>query len=286
MASIANDKPTAAPKNAEFSNPLTIERHARKVVKVLRKFLSEHPDQVWQGDDGKQYPRIEAYQFVAACFGCSPIISDTQALYDAEQSEIGMHAAAYVIDAANRTVSAAEATCMRSEAEWVTSPSFQVRSMAQTRASGKALRNKFAYVMVMAGLQGTPAEEMTVTANRKHSDEPGPRGGEQCADCTNHVYKKRAKKTREAYGRALCIECEKSAFEKSEQEPAAKPETDESAKPAPFPCGPDCVNPEHEWHTPKPARSPQQVLTFDQIKPGPQPVVKLLDKAKDTPYAI
>lgn len=277
MASIANEKPTPAPKTEQFSDPLTIERHTRKVVKSLKRFLTEHPEQVWQGQDGKDYPHIEAYQFVAACFGCSPIIRDTQALYNDERGEVGMYAAAYLIDSANLTVSTGFATCMRSEPDWAIAPSFQVRSMAQTRASGKALRNKFAYVMVMAGLQGTPAEEMTITANRHES--PGPRGGEQCNDCTNHVSKKRAKKTTATYGKALCIDCEKSAFEKAEFNQSAPP-AEETKKP--FPCGPDCVNPEHSWHEPKPAHSQQKVLTFDQIKPGPQPVAAILDKAKDT----
>ena len=35
-----------------------------------------------------------------------------------------------------------------------------MRSMAQTRACAKALRNALAWVMVLAGVAGTPAEEM------------------------------------------------------------------------------------------------------------------------------
>jgi hypothetical protein len=40
-------------------------------------------------------------------------------------------------------------------------PLFQLRSMAQTRACAKALRNVFAWVVVLAGYKPTPAEEMT-----------------------------------------------------------------------------------------------------------------------------
>ncbi|MCJ7663060.1 MAG: hypothetical protein MUO24_02330 [Desulfobacterales bacterium] len=40
-------------------------------------------------------------------------------------------------------------------------PFFQLRSMAQTRACAKALRNVFAWVVVLAGYRDTPAEEMT-----------------------------------------------------------------------------------------------------------------------------
>lgn len=40
-------------------------------------------------------------------------------------------------------------------------PFFQLRSMAQTRACSKTLRNVFAWVVVLAGYKPTPAEEMT-----------------------------------------------------------------------------------------------------------------------------
>jgi hypothetical protein len=39
-------------------------------------------------------------------------------------------------------------------------PLFQLRSMAQTRAAAKALRNALAWVVVLAGYQPTPAEEL------------------------------------------------------------------------------------------------------------------------------
>ena len=164
---------------------------------------------------------------------------------------------------------------MRSEPDWENAPSHQVRSMAQTRACGKTQRNKFAYIMVMAGLQGTPAEELTGTA----PSEPAHRKGEtECAQCSNRVSTKRATKTKNQYGRVLCITCEKAAYLEQERTQEAKPE--------PMPCGPDCTNPEHAWHEPKPSHDPQKVLNFDQIKPGPQPVVKVLDRGKETPYAI
>ena len=40
-------------------------------------------------------------------------------------------------------------------------PLFQLRSMAQTRAEAKALKGVFSWVVVLAGYQPTPAEEMT-----------------------------------------------------------------------------------------------------------------------------
>src|SRR5262249_27437128 len=47
------------------------------------------------------------------------------------------------------------------EQNWAKKPLFQLRSMAQTRACAKAMRNVLAWVVVLAGYAPTPAEEMT-----------------------------------------------------------------------------------------------------------------------------
>ena len=47
-------------------------------------------------------------------------------------------------------------------------PLFQLRSMAQTRACAKALRNVLAWVVVLAGYRPTPAEEL----DGKTTEEP------------------------------------------------------------------------------------------------------------------
>lgn len=48
-------------------------------------------------------------------------------------------------------------------------PLFQLRSMAQTRACAKALRNVLAWVVVLAGYRPTPAEEMTQENEAAHT---------------------------------------------------------------------------------------------------------------------
>jgi hypothetical protein len=50
-------------------------------------------------------------------------------------------------------------------------PQFQLRSMAQTRAAAKALRNALAWVVVLAGYKPTPAEELE---HRELAREPAP----------------------------------------------------------------------------------------------------------------
>jgi hypothetical protein len=255
---------------------------ARQVAKYLKQFLREHSDQIWQNGTGEKFGKIEAWQFAANCYGLSPIIRDTKTLFDIDGQELGFHAYAYVIDHNGLTVGAAEAICLREEPDWRDAPSHQLLSMAQTRAAGKAMRLKIAFVMALAGLQGTPAEEMSAAPR---TEEPKRRKGEtDCADCSNGVSAQRAKKTQLQYHRVLCITCEKAAYPETERE--IQPVQEIQPKPAPFPCGPDCTNPEHAWHEAKPTRDPQKVLNFADIKPGPQPVAKILDKAKDVPYAL
>ncbi len=55
-------------------------------------------------------------------------------------------------------------------------PTFQLRSMAQTRACAKALRNVLGWVAVMAGYSATPAEELSAS-QRESPGRIGPESG-------------------------------------------------------------------------------------------------------------
>lgn len=69
-------------------------------------------------------------------------------------------ARAWITDAHGATVSEADGYCSTEEANWRGKPFYARASMAQTRAIGKAMRLRHAWVMVMAGFSPTPAEEM------------------------------------------------------------------------------------------------------------------------------
>jgi hypothetical protein len=62
---------------------------------------------------------------------------------------------------------------VRIQVDDVSVPLFQLRSMAQTRACAKAMRNAMAWVVVLAGFQPTPAEELEeVHHGAAKSEEP------------------------------------------------------------------------------------------------------------------
>jgi hypothetical protein len=57
-------------------------------------------------------------------------------------------------------VGTGEAMCSRKESRWAQADDYAVKSMAQTRATSKALKAATGWLMVLAGYKATPAEEM------------------------------------------------------------------------------------------------------------------------------
>ncbi len=92
-------------------------------------------------------------------------------LRDAQGRPHGWQARIEVIDANGDVVGDAVSQCARDENTWKNRDDYAVRSMAQTRATGKALRVALGFVATMAGFEATPAEEMSPAANHADVDE-------------------------------------------------------------------------------------------------------------------
>lgn len=137
--------------------PKQVLDRAEQVAKALQEFLDRKEDNVVF--NGKRYPKAEDWQFVGAFFGHTARVCSTKKIRN-DDNVMGYIADVEVVNGAGRIVSAASAACMRDEPNWARKPDFQLRSMAQTRACAKGLKNVFSWVMVLAGLAPTPAEEM------------------------------------------------------------------------------------------------------------------------------
>jgi hypothetical protein len=137
------------------------DRDTAKAKRAADKLIDIVKQNKWAVKLGSgEHLMYEAWQTVGKYFNV------TVATKEAEPVEIGgvigFKAMGYVID--NKTgieVGHAEAYCMRDEPNWVKKPTFQLASMAQTRAGSKALRQMFGFVVALAGYNPTPAEEMT-----------------------------------------------------------------------------------------------------------------------------
>lgn len=190
--------------------PDAVYRQGKQVAKALRKFARSkggwNPNIVWEGEGGP-FPRKPAWQFVAACYGCTPMVSATNEIVDDKGLEMGYKAIAHLANAQGRILSAADSECLRTEPDWADKPSFQVLSMAQTRACGKVCANLWCWVMELAGLSPTPAEEIPGS----YQQQGRAFTGQKCADCGNQVSDPLARKTRRQHKKALCVTCAKSA---------------------------------------------------------------------------
>lgn len=118
---------------------------------------------------GKEYVRVEGWTLLGVMLGVSPVCEWTRPV---AAPAAGWEARVVARTLDGREVGAAEAMCTRDEPRWADQPEFALRSMAQTRATAKALRLPLGFVMALAGYETTPAEEMESAAGS--AAEPGP----------------------------------------------------------------------------------------------------------------
>lgn len=102
---------------------------------------------------GKDYLYFEHWITIARFFNATVGIESTT------KTSTGWEAKAIVYQN-GQIIGSAEASCNNDEQNWKNKPDFQRKSMAQTRAASKALRQIFGYIPVLAGIEATPAEEL------------------------------------------------------------------------------------------------------------------------------
>lgn len=116
---------------------------------------------------GKKYPKVEWWTTVGAGLGLFPVEESCQRLD--RQGEVA-YMAIVTVRRSGEVISRGSAMCSNLEATWSKRDEYAIRSMAVTRATGKAYRIAFSFLAVMAGLEATPAEEML--ENQPRSKQP------------------------------------------------------------------------------------------------------------------
>lgn len=137
--------------------PKEILQDAHLAARELQAVISKKKKPV--KFNGEQYLEFEDWQTLGRFYGLTVKIDSTKFVEFGDVK--GFEAIASVINVnTGIEVSSAESLCLNDERNWSNKPLFQLKSMAQTRAGSKALRNVLAWVVVMAGYKPTPAEEM------------------------------------------------------------------------------------------------------------------------------
>lgn len=136
--------------------PQEVIEAAKLAATQLTNIVTTRPDKLVVG--GKQYLFFEDWQMLGRFYGVSARVISTEEIIK-QNKPVGYLAKAAAVHQGYE-VSTAEAECTIKEPNWANKPMFQLRSMAQTRACSKSLRQCLGWVAVLAGYESTAAEEM------------------------------------------------------------------------------------------------------------------------------
>jgi hypothetical protein len=179
---LVQTNPAPAPGLFGTTDPVQVVEEASRVADALKQVLK------CQGlttrIQGRDHVRVEGWTTLGAMLGVVPVVVWTR------PTEKGWEARVEARTLDSRVIGAAEAECLRDEKRWRTADDYAVRSMAQTRATSKALRGPLGFVVTLAGFEATPEEEMpreAATAPHKASKpsrRPVRQPGEALAELT------------------------------------------------------------------------------------------------------
>lgn len=166
---------------------------------------------------GKNYCQVDGWQFAGFLSGLNAMVDEPKDLSTDKEIKWSCSAKIYQGD---RVVGSGYALCSSKEANKKGFDEFAVLSMAQTRAIGKAYRNKIGWIMKLAGYQSTPSEEMhkvnevmreAPQASQTNPISQNPKPGEGIGDhmcawrgCSKSISKAEADYSLKLFKRELC----------------------------------------------------------------------------------
>jgi hypothetical protein len=153
------DHPPPAPGLFGTDDPNLVIARAVEISDVLKRVL--HDKKLYASISGKEHVLVEGWALLGSLLGVFPVTVWTRKLEDGWEARVE----ARTLD--GRIVGAAESECLRAERKWANADDYAVRSMAQTRATSKALRQPLGFVMHLAGFETTPAEEIPADRSPK-----------------------------------------------------------------------------------------------------------------------
>jgi hypothetical protein len=133
-------------------DPVEVITRASRAAEALKGVIRQQG--LVSNIQGREHVRVEGWTTLGSMLGVVPVVTWTRPTPDGWEARVE----ARTLD--GRVVGAAEAMCSKSERTWRSRDDYALRSMAQTRATSKALRGPLGFVVTLAGYEATPAEEM------------------------------------------------------------------------------------------------------------------------------
>lgn len=134
------------------SDPVEVVGRAARVATELARIVKEK--KLYQTIHGRQHVRVEGWTLLGTMLRVYPYLVWSRPIEGGYEARVE----ARTFD--GTVVGAAECECTRSESLWRSRDDHALRSMAQTRATSKALKMPLGFVFSMAGYETTPVEEL------------------------------------------------------------------------------------------------------------------------------
>ncbi len=138
----------------QVTTPHAVVERASAVAKELANIVDTR--KLYSVITGKKFVRVEGWSTLGAMLGVTPrevsVFAHDDGTYEAVVELVR------VSDGA--VIGRGSAICGTDEKRWGTADRYARRSMSITRATGKAFRLSFSWIMTLAGYEPTPAEEM------------------------------------------------------------------------------------------------------------------------------
>ncbi|WML92497.1 hypothetical protein RCF98_17585 (plasmid) [Thiothrix lacustris] len=143
------------------TSPAALMSGASEMAGELAKMIEAQ--RLWDPINGKKYVKVEGWTTLGVMMGVvarEVATTENDGIYTAVVELVRMLDGA-CISRASAECGAPDELDRYGKPVWSNRPRYARRSMAQTRATGKACRLAFSWVMSLAGYEVTPAEEMT-----------------------------------------------------------------------------------------------------------------------------
>ncbi len=148
--------------------PAETVAHATAIANALSPVIEKQ--NMYSMIQGKKHPKVEAWLTLGAILGILPREKSVIELPDGSyMAEVEL-----VSTSTGHVVAGASSICGIEEKRWSNAERYARRSMAVTRATSKAYRLAFSWIIQLAGYQPTPAEEMPEDMEYPEHRQPTP----------------------------------------------------------------------------------------------------------------
>jgi len=137
----------------QASSPQNVIELAKPIASALAGIINDR--KLYTVINGKKYVQVDGWSTLGAMLGVLPIEVRSEKIDGGYESYVELKRTSD-----GMVIGGASAICTRDEKNWSSRDEYAIKSMATTRATGKAYRLAFSWIMNLAGYESTPAEEM------------------------------------------------------------------------------------------------------------------------------